>query len=147
MKRLPLLFLMVVSVVTAFAGNSSTSMSPIMSRATEIVRYVEDEMNMEVVRQEYDILRTTKTTTRILDSGWTYAIIAFGDYRFKDIDVKVYRNVQGSWQLVAKDNDASAVALVTVTPQYEGEYLIEITAYSFEPGYDVGHYGLIIAHE
>lgn len=118
-----------------------------MSRAADIVRYVEDEMDMEVVRMEYDILRTTKTTTRILSSGWTYAIIAFGDYRFKDIDVKVYRNVQGSWQLVDKDNDASAIAIVSITPQYEGEYLIEIAAYSFESGYEVGHYGLIIAHE
>ncbi|MBQ2519981.1 MAG: hypothetical protein II540_01690 [Paludibacteraceae bacterium] len=148
MKKLTLFFtFLMVGVICAFAGNSSTTMTPIMSRATEIVRYVEDEMDMEVVRMEYDILRTKKTTTRVLSSGWTYMIIAFGDYRFKDIDVKVYRNVQGSWQLVDKDNDSSALAIVSITPQYEGEYMIEIVAYSFESGYDVGHYGLIIAHE
>lgn len=148
MKRVfSLLALLSASYLSLFAGGSSTTMSPIMSRATDIVRYVEDEMNMEVVRMEYDILRTTKTTTRVLSSGWTYMIVAFGDYRFKDIDVKVYRNIQGSWQLVEKDNDASAIAVVSIKPQYEGEYLIEITVFSFEPGYEVGHYGLIIAHE
>lgn len=148
MKRfLVLLVLMSAMTLDVFSENSSTTMTPIISRAVDIMKYVENDMNKEIVRMEYDILRTTKTTTRVLSSGWTYLIIAFGDYRFKDIDVKVYRNEQGSWQLVDKDNDANAVAVVSVTPQYEGEYLIEISAYSFEPGYDVGHYGLIIAHE
>ena len=147
MKRKFLLLALVSALSLNVFSDSSTSMAPIMSRAVDIMKLVEDDMNKEIVRMEYDILRTTKTTTRILSSGWTYFIIAFGDYRFKDIDIKVYRNVQGSWQLVGKDNDSSAVAIVTVTPQYEGEYLIEISAYSFESGYEVGHYGLIIAHE
>lgn len=131
----------------AFSQRSSTSMAPIMSKAEDLVQYLEREADLEIVRMEYDILRNTKTTTRMLSSGWTYTIIAFGDYRFRDIDVRVYKKVYGEWQLVESDNDTNAVAIVNVTPQYDGEYLIEIKAYSFEPGYDVGHYGLIIAHE
>lgn len=146
MRKCILLILLAMSC-NMFSGNYTTTMSPIMSKGEEIVRYIENELNMEVVRMEYDILRTTKTTTRILSQGWTYTIVAFGDFRFRDIDIKVYRNNQGSWQLIDKDSDASAVAAVNITPPYDGEYLIEISAYSFESGYDVGHYGLIIAHE
>lgn len=142
-----ILFVLLAMACNMFSGNYSTTMTPIMSKGEELVKYIENELDMEVVRMEYDILRTTKTTTRILSPGWTYTIVAFGDYRFRDIDIKVYRNNQGSWQLVDKDSDASAVAAVNITPSYESEYLIEISAYSFESGYDVGHYGLIIAHE
>lgn len=148
MKRFYLsLLLAISSLLPTFSRSSSTTMTSIINKSSELVKFVEDEMDMEIVRLECDILRTTKTTTRILSKGWTYAIIAYGDYRFKDIDIKVYRNVQGSWQLVAKDNDSSASSVVSIEPQSDGEYLIEISAYSFEPGYDVGHYGLIIAHE
>ena len=147
MMRKCILFILLAMTCNMYSGNYTTTMSPIMSKGEEIVKYIENELNMEVVRMEYDILRTTKTTTRILSQGWTYAIVAFGDFRFRDIDIKVYRNNQGSWQLIDKDSDANAVAVVNITPPYDGEYLIEISAYSFESGYDVGHYGLIIAHE
>ena len=73
-------------------------------------------------------------------------IVAFGDFRFRDIDIKVYRYVNGYWQLIEKDMDAESVAAVSITPSYTEEYKIEISAYSFESDYNVGHYGLIIAH-
>lgn len=38
-------------------------------------------------------------------------------------------------------------AAVSITPEQTCDYLIEISAYSYESGYDVGHYGLIIAHD
>lgn len=147
MKRFFFITLIVLACQISHAANLSTTMNPVMENAKELVKYIEDDLEMEIVRMEFDILRTTKTTTRILSSGWTYCIIAFGDFRFKDIDVKVYRNVGGNWEIVEKDADASAIAVVTIEPQNEGEYMIEISAYSFESGYDVGHYGLIIAHE
>ena len=92
-------------------------------------------------------MSSTKSTIRTLSSDWEYAIVAFGDYRFKDIDVKVYRKIDGYWTLIEQDTDANSMAVVTVKPTYTAEYKIEIKAYSFESGYDVGHYGLIIAHE
>lgn len=136
-----------LAVAPASALSRSASMKPIMEKSEHLVEYLEDENNMEIVRMEYDILSDVKTTTRVLSSGYTYFIVAFGDYRFKDIDVKVYRRSAGGWVEVEKDVDTSATAVVTVTPSYTEEYKIEIKAYSFEPGYDVGHYGLIIAHE
>ena len=149
MKRLffTLFFTLMISNIYCLAGNSETSMVSIMDKTERLVNYLEQDMDLEIVRMEFDILRTTKKTYRKLSAGWTYVICAFGDHRFKDIDVKVYRKVGGDWQIVEKDADAQAVAVVTISPQSEGDYLIEISAYAFESGYDVGHYGLIIAHE
>ncbi len=146
MKKL-FIFIYLSATVSMYAGNNTTTMTPIMNRAEEIVKYIEDDMNLEIVRMEYDILRTSKATTRYLSHGWTYMIVAFGDFRFKDIDVKVYRKDDGNWQEIGKDNDDSSVAIVYISPEQDAEYGIEITAYSFNEGYEVGHYGLIIAHE
>lgn len=140
---------MLLVAASVMAGDYSTSMTPIMKDAEKLVTLMEDEHDLEIVRMEYDILRTSKTTTRVLSKDWTYMIVAFGDFRFKDIDVKVYRQSSktGNWILVAHDEDESDTAIVTVTPEYDQEYLIEISAYQFNSGYEVGHYGLIIAHD
>lgn len=142
------IFLVVLTLVSAIcvARDNSTSMTPIMDKAEKIVSYVENDLEMEIVRMEFDILRTKKTTFRTLSSDWTYTIIAFGDYRFKDIDIRVYRKVAGDWELEDKDVDNQSVAVARLKPQSDGDYKIEISAYSFEPGYEVGHYGLVIAH-
>ena len=146
MKKYLFSILLAILPYVIFA-NYSTSMFPIINKSEEIVRLIEDDWGMEVVRMEYDILRTTKTTMRTLTNEYTYVVVAFGDFRFRDIDVKVYKNVYGEWQLVEKDADSSAIAAVSLTPTQTCEYLIEISAFSFESGYEVGHYGLIIAHE
>lgn len=143
MKRL-IFFILFICTVFILQGRS---MVPILNKSEGLVDYLENELNLEIVRMEYDILKTTKTTSRVLSSGWTYSIVAFGDYRFKDIDISVYKRVNGSWSLVERDQDSSEIALVVITPEYTEEYLIEIKAYSFNDGYEVGHYGLIVAHE
>lgn len=146
MKRiLNLLFLLVAPIIVC--ADYSTSMFPIINKSKEIVELIENDLGKEIVRMEYDILRTTKTTIRTLTDDYTYYIVAFGDFRFKDIDVKVYKKVYGEWQIVEKDADANAMAAVSITPEQTCDYLIEISAYSYESGYDVGHYGLIIAHD
>lgn len=147
MQKCTTLLALLLVAVGAMAGNSETSMVPIMRDAEKIVSVLEDQHDMEIVRMEYDILRTTKTTTRTLSKGWTYMIVAFGDFRFKDIDVKLYRRSASGWLLVDKDDDESDTAIVSVTPEYDEDYMIEISAYKFNPGYEVGHYGLVIAHE
>ncbi len=147
MKKISSIVALLLIVVGAHATDPSASMKPIMTKATQVLDLIEDDHDLEVVRMEFDILRNTKTTIRTLSKGWTYLILAFGDDRFKDIDVRVYRKEKGGWTLVEKDNDSSEVAAVTVVPSYTEEYKIEITAYQFESGYDVGHYGLVIAHE
>ena len=127
-------------------ADDGTSMFPIIRLTNELVSYIENDMNYEIVRIEFDILSTTKTSIRTLSEGYNYTICAYGDDRFKDIDVKVYVKQNGSWVEVEKDEDVSATAVVSVTPAYTREYKIEIKAYQFDSGYSVGHYGLIICH-
>ena len=128
-------------------GQSETSMAPILEEAVPIIETIEGE-DLEIVRMEFDIIgEDTKATYRYLHEGWEYAIIAFGDYRVKDMDVIVYKDVDGTWVEITKDEDIDATAVVTVEPSYTAQYMIEIDCWEFEPGYSVAHYGLIICHE
>ena len=149
MKTLLRLLVVIPSLFISVALNAygDTSMFPIINKTREIVSYIEDELEYEVVRVELDILSTTKVSYRTLSSNYSYAIIAYGDDRFEDIDVKVYAKYGSEWELVDKDTDVSSVALVTIEPSYTREYKIEITAYKFAAGYEVGHYGLVVCHD
>ena len=79
-----------------------------------------------------------------------YILVLLGNkthHRIKDIDVKVYKWVNEQWVLIEKDEDTSSVAVVTVSPSSTADYKIVISAYSFEDGYEAGHYGLLVFHE
>jgi hypothetical protein len=126
---------------------NGTKTTPIHEYGAEIVQSLDDQ-NLEIVRMEYDIIRTTKLTTRELSNYWTYTIAAFGDNGIKDIDIKIWtKDALGEWVLVAQDNATTSYARVQVTPSISKEYIIEIKAHSFNTGYDVGKYGLVIWHD
>jgi hypothetical protein len=146
MKKLFLIVpILLLSLGYAYS-QSETSMAPILEVAVPIIETIEDE-NLEIVRMEFDIVgESAKATYRYLHEGYEYAIIAFGDYRVKDMDVKVYKDVDGTWVEITKDEDIDATAIVTVEPSYTAQYMIEIQCYEFEAGYSVAHYGLIICH-
>ncbi len=123
-----------------------TSMIPILTDALNYIKSAED-MGLEIVRMEFDIISDTKSTFRTLHQGWTYAVIAFGDYRISDIDIAIYKYVDGTWTLTGKDTSAAANASVIVKPSSTEIYRIDIIAYKFISGYTAAHYGLLIIHE
>ena len=127
-------------------NEKGTSMEPILAAADPLVEEIEDG-GYEIVRMEYDLIFSKKSTYRKLFDGWTYGIAAFGDYRIKDIDVTVYREIRGRWEKVEEDAEDDDVATVSITPRRDEEYKIEISVYKFNKGYTVGHYGLMIFHE
>lgn len=127
-------------------NEKGTSMAPILAEALPIVREVEGK-EFEIVRMEFDLVSETKTTYRSLYQQWSYGVIAFGDYRLEDIDVAVYKDVDGKWFLVEKDTDARSKAAVVIKPSSSGTYRIDVKAYKFKPGYSVGRYGLVVFHE
>ena len=127
-------------------NSKGTSLLPIISEAIPKIREIE-ESKLEIVRMEFDIISKSKSTYRTLLSDWSYAIIAFGDYRVKDIDVKISKEVDGKWIEVKKDDSAKNKALVIIDPTFSGLYQIEITVYEYNDGYSTAHYGLIICHE
>lgn len=130
----------------AQAQKEEVSMKPILTDGLNYMKKIEMEMGQEIVRMEYDLIQTNKTTFRMLTDKYEYGIFAFGDFRINDIDIKVYKWVNNQWNLIDKDQDTKANALVTLKPLVTGEYKIEIAAAKFEKGYDIGHYGLMIFH-
>lgn len=147
-----LFFLMINCLATLLIQNLNaqpkygTSMKPILTDAINYIDSFEDK-NFEIVRMEFDIIIDSKSTFRTLQEGWTYAIVAFGDFRISDIDLLVYREISGSWVLIDKDKKAESNAVITIKPSITSMYKIDIEAYKFVSGYTAGHYGLLIIHE
>lgn len=148
MKNILPFNMIVLVTLLSFANvfGQGASMKPILTDALAYINVAEDN-GYEIVRMEFDIVSSTKSTYRELQRGWTYGIIAFGDYRIDDIDIKVYKDINGTWTLIQKDNSAKPNAAVDITPVYTGMYRIDIVAYKFAPGYSAAHYGLLIFHE
>ncbi len=146
MKKINLVTLLFVMASIAFGQKEEISMKPILSDAGVYAQKIEMEMGQEIVRMEFDLLQTSKETFRMMTDQYEYGIFAFGDFRIADIDIKVYKWVNNQWTLVAKDQDAKPNALVTIKPISTGEYRIVISAFKFEGGNEIGHYGLIVFH-
>lgn len=108
-----------------------------------------DEKDYEIVRIEYDIIRTSRESFRTLSSDWEYTIIAFADQGVKDLDIKLYEydTLLDKWKLVAEDNSEESFALVSYKPMKEVSCKVEIVIYEFNEGYDVARYGLMYVHE
>lgn len=129
----------------SYAQTSTASITSILSQLQQIIETAE-KRDMEVVRVEADIIRTTKETYRVLDPSYRYSIIAVGSSRIKDLDIEVYKKIDGEWTLIQKDDDNQNVAGVEIKPSAYADYKILIKAYAFYEGYDVGHYGLAVIH-
>jgi hypothetical protein len=71
--------------------------------------------------------------------GNTYALVAAGDSRVRDADIKVYDE---NWNLIDSDTDASAVAVVQFTPKWTGAFHVRTIYYR---GDLVGSVGFFIA--
>lgn len=147
MKKQVILFLSLVCSINILAQKEEVSMHSILESAGKYLNYIERELGQEIVRMEFDIIQSSKQTFRTLTDEYTYGICVFGDHRIEDIDVKVYKWVNEQWVLIEKDEDSESVAVVTISPSTTAEYKIVISAYSFEDGYEAGHYGLMIFHE
>jgi hypothetical protein len=126
--------------------NEGTSMKPILTDAQTYIQAAEDK-GCEIVRMEFDVISDTKSTYRTLVEGWTYGVVAFGDYRISDIDIAISKDVDGTWILIQRDNSSAVNASVILTPSSTGMYKIDITAYKFVSGYTAAHYGMLIFHE
>jgi len=106
------------------------------------------ERNIELLRAEFDVLKAgdnTRSSYRFLYAGQTYAIQAFGDMAIKDVDVVLYTSSGGNWVEVARDNTSASTATVSVAPEVTALYRIDVIAYSFNPGFSYGNYGLFVA--
>ena len=132
----------------AYAIDEGASMKDILSTMKEYVEYLEDSLSQEIVHMHADIITDDGITfTRTLHKGWTYGIAAFADWRVKDLDITIYKDLDGEWKEVAKDGKADNHPVVSISPSATGQYLIKLTVYKFSGEYTGAHYGMIIFHE
>ncbi|NLI99243.1 hypothetical protein GX441_11375 [bacterium] len=135
-------------IPSAMKADEYTTMKDIMLDLASYVTYLEDSLDQEIVHMQADIIGADGLSyTRTLRSGWTYGITAFGDWRISDLDITVYKNVDGSWVEIEKDEEVDNNPTVTVVPSSDGEYKIELDVYEWDGDYTAAHYGLIVFHE
>ena len=133
-----------------FAGQtaSASDMNDIIKKGQMIMALYESQ-DQEVVRAEYDLIhKSPKEIYRTLSSDYTYTITGFTQSdRVSDLDIVVYKKVGGQWVEEKKDTETDATPIVTIKPLYTREYKIVLKVYSWQSGYDVACYGLIISHD
>lgn len=146
MKNFSLMLILVLQAFLFSQNHNAVSMKPILSDALTYIQIAEDN-GYEIVRMEFDIVSQPKSTFRELHEGWSYGIIAFGDDNIIDIDIEVYKEVDGQWIMIQEDNEVTSYAALDVTPTTSGVYRIDIISYEFAKGSSAGHYGMLIFHE
>ena len=128
-------------------NEKGTSMMPIMGDALPVIKYIEDTLNVEIVRIEYDLLFSTKDSYRTLYKGWKYGIFAIGDYRIKKISIEIYKKVGTEWRYVSTTSKDKYTALSIIDQKDKNEdYAFRVKVEEFEEGYKAGHYALIVYH-
>ena len=128
---------------------TASDMYDIIKKGQRIVSLLE-EHDEEIVRSEYDLIHknSPKTIYRTLSSDYTYTIIGFAsDDRIADLDIVVYKKVNGEWIKETEDVGTDAAPMVNINPAYTREYKIVVKAYSWKGGNDVSCYGLIVSHD
>ena len=146
-KAMLLGMMMACMTTTANAQNKETTMQDIHQKGTNLIEYLEEKHDQEIVRIEYDIVFTTKETTRVLSEDYEYQILGFADHRVEDLNLTVYKKVSTDWIEVAKDTESDNTPMLTIKPVSTREYKIEVSVNKFKEGYSAAHYGLIICHD
>ncbi len=142
-----LLGLMMVCMTTTANAQNETTMQDIHQKGTNLIEYLEEKHNQEIVRIEYDIVFTTKETTRVLSEDYEYQILGFADHRVEDLNITVYKMVGSEWIQVAQDTESDNTPMLTVKPTSTREYKIEVSVNKYKEGFSAAHYGLIICHD
>jgi hypothetical protein len=127
---------------------NGTKSYPIYKLGAQLVDQFDTDGN-EIVRIEYDLVFTSKETTRNLSADWEYTLVAFADDGVKDLDVKVYSydDLLDKWTLAGEDNSTESFAIVTVKPPVDALYKVEVIVYEFKEGYTAARYGLMFVHD
>lgn len=82
---------------------------------------------------------------RQLYADHTYEIIAFANpEEIGDIDLKIYREMDGNYRIEMMDHGDHAEARILFHPPVSAWYRIIIDAYQFNPNEVYGRYGMLI---
>lgn len=143
-----MLFVFFVLYPALLQADEQTTMKNIMIEMAGYVEFLEDSLEQEIVHMQADIITDEgKSFTRTLHEGWMYGVAAFADWRVSDLDITVYKDVDGEWVEIQSDAETDNTPFVTIEPTQTGVYLIELEVYEFSEEYTAAHYGMLIYHE
>ncbi|KPK72756.1 hypothetical protein AMJ87_03855 [candidate division WOR_3 bacterium SM23_60] len=146
---IPSILLILIAVSPAMLqADEYTTMKNMLIDMAGYVEYLEDSLDQEIVHLQADIITDKSMSfTRTLHEGWTYGLAAFADWRVVDLDITVYKDVDGQWVQVQQDEQTDNTPSVIIEPSQTGTYLIELSVYEFAEEYTAAHYGMLIYHE
>ncbi len=120
---------------------------PVYRQAETYITFLQ-EKEYEIVRIEYDLLFSSKSSVRTLTSAYNYGIIAFGDKNaIESVDLIVYRKSGDDWIEEARDIVSPEFASVVLRPERNDEYRFEVKVRKFKTGFTGGYYGIIVFHD
>lgn len=144
MKRMMMILLILLSCTSIWAGNIyDTSVQAVYETGYSMIQKSE-YTGYKIGHMQFDYITDEYSTTRTLYAGNEYIIFAFADKGVKDLDIKVYEDVNGYWTLVKKDTKIDNSAGVSFICGRTKKYKIIIEAYQFKSGYERAYYGLIL---
>ena len=143
-----IMFVLILMTPAILQADIYTTMQEIMITMEDYVIYLEDSLEQEIVHLQADIIGTDGSSfTRTLHEGWIYGITAFADWRVEDLDIIIYKDVDGQWVELESDDATDNNPTVIIEPSSTGIYLIELEVYKFNEDYTAAHFGMIIYHE
>ncbi|MEO0157677.1 MAG: hypothetical protein ABIM59_03010 [candidate division WOR-3 bacterium] len=123
---------------------TSDQVADVLSLLIATVATMEDN-GFRTAHMEADNLikgqHTSYSFTRTLYGGNTYVITAIGGEGIEDLDIYLY---DSGGNLVAKDSEVSAVAMVSVEPKRESTYTIKVVPYKWTSGYADAFFAVVI---
>jgi len=122
-------------------------MKPIINSLSDIVNSIE-ESDVEIVHIEFDLVfdDSSKEIYRNLSQDYTYGFLAYGDYRIAKIGIDLYKESESGWEYIQSGELNEGTMTLLYEVKETARYKIVLRALQMNPGYNVGHYGLVVLH-
>ncbi|MFN8206371.1 MAG: hypothetical protein U0T82_03040 [Bacteroidales bacterium] len=127
---------------------TGTSMMPIVNSLVDVVKAIE-QSDVEIVHIEFDLIfeNGKKEIFRTLSQGYTYGMMAYGDYRLGNVGIDLYTESEDSWEYVQSGQLTEGTMTLLYKVEETRQYKIVLRPLEFKEGYTAGHYGLVIIHD
>ena len=125
-----------------------TSMKDIVETVSDKIKYLEDNLDQEVVNITIDLLVGSageKTVYRNLDNSFDYKLILIGDKKIAKLKIEVNKKTGDKWILVDKTSGENVT--LDIFPDNRALYEFIIKADTYNPDYTAGHFAFILYHK
>lgn len=137
------LLFVITTLIFSNTFAQTKSIVPVIAQSAEYIRLIEEKHKKQILSNEYQYIFDTQELYKEFYEGFNYGLIVLGDNDVKDISLYIYSLENNDWQLVAKDENTDAIAMIDFLPQKSDLYKITIKVSLYDPD-KFGFYNLII---